>query len=84
MKDLEMIIVGPKGVDKIVIQHISKSITPSSQLESLGTAEGRDETHCVYMANKYCAEFRQKVRFYEEAPPVEDSSMIIKFYGGKK
>lgn len=50
----------------------------------LGTAEGRDVGHCLYLARKYADDFHKKVAGYRLVKPKQKSClMAVSFYEKK-
>lgn len=52
----------------------------------IGTAEGADQNHCLYLANKYADNFEERVAGYRRVKPSKKSksSVAISFYEEKK
>ena len=80
-KVIEWTEVRGKKRKKFKIREISEKSLSSYKL--IGTAEGRDAGHCIYLAGKYSKDFKKVAGYRLVAPTQKDCLMAVSFYEKK-
>lgn len=68
------------GRGLVEVRELSKA--EAAKLAVIGTAEGADEEHCLYLAMKHGYKFTDRVAGYRKTTPTQEKAKVaLTFYG---